>query len=283
MNKLISVIIPVYNEEQDISACLKSLKSQFYKNIEIIVVDDGSTDKTKEILKKLQRANYKLQIIHQNHKGPGSARNLGASKASGEILVFVDADMTFDKYFIEKLVSPIISGKAIGTFSRDEFVSNKNNIWSICWNINRNLPKERMIPKNYPNTAPVYRAILKKEFDRVGGFETTGQYTDDWSLSQKLDIKSQAAPNALYYHANPSSLKEIWHQARWIGKNDFISGNTLRILKSFIIYNPISSIIIGFVKSLIYQNIHFLIFKIIYDAAILTSLFKSFASEPQAK
>lgn len=279
----VSVIIPVYNEAKEITSCLESLNAQSYKNIEVIVVDDGSTDKTLEVISNFKSEISNLKLLDQNHKGPGSARNLGAANASGKILVFVDADMTFDKNFIEKLTSPINSGKAIGTFSKDEFVSNSNNVWSTCWNINRNLPKDRMLPKNYPNSAPVFRAILKKEFDRVGGFETTGQYIDDWSLSQKLGSKSQMAPNAVYYHANPGSLKEVWHQARWIGKNNFISGSFIRILKSLFIYNPVSSIIVGITKSIIYQNINFLIFKVVYDFAILTSTLKSFTQEPQYK
>src|SRR3989344_3252213 len=150
MTSKLSIIIPVYNEELCIENCLKSLDKQTYNNREIMVIDDGSTDKTLEILKK-----YQVLILHQKHKGPGSARNLGASKAKGEILVFVDADMTFEKNFLDELTKPIEDGKTIGTFSKNEFVSNKENIWSICWNINRNVPKEKMLPDNYPETAPV--------------------------------------------------------------------------------------------------------------------------------
>lgn len=301
--KKVTVIIPVYNEEKSIVACLNSLNSQSYQNMEVIAVDDGSTDKTVKIISNLKSlASVKalagrqisrqrrgspsaanLKVLHQNHKGPGSARNLGASKSTGEILIFVDADMTFDKNFIKKLTNPIIKGKTIGTFSKDEYVENPDNIWSICWNLNKNLNRYRMIPKNYPNSAPVFRAILKKDFERVGGFEISGQYTDDWSLSKKLGIESSVAPGAIYYHTNPASLKEIWHQARWIGKSDFISGNLLRTLRSLLIYNPVTSTIIGLYKSAVHQNFYFLIFKLVYDIAIFSSVVKSFSNKAKSK
>src|SRR3989344_9240167 len=175
MGKLVSVIIPVYNEEQSIGECLKSLKIQTYRPIEIIVVDDGSGDQTVNVISNYKSQITNLKLFKQKHLGPGPARNFGASHASGEILVFVDADMTFDKNFMKDLVKPIVEGKTIGTFSKNEMVKNRNNILSNCWNINKNLPLDRMIAKNFPDEAPVFRAIIKKEFERVGGFETSGQ------------------------------------------------------------------------------------------------------------
>lgn len=281
--KKISVIVPVYNEEKLITACFESLKKQSYQNVEIIVVDDGSSDKTLEVLSTINNQLSTIKLLRQQHKGPGTARNLGASKASGEILVFVDADMTFDRDFIKDLIAPIVSGKTIGTFSKNEMVANPQNIWSICWSINRGVPKDRMLPKNYPEEANVFRAILKKEFLKVNGFEITGQYADDWSLSKKLSLKSKAAEGAIYYHNNPSSIKEIWQQARWIGKNSFITGTGLRKLKSIIIYNPISSVIFGIYKSITNSNYHFLLFKLIYDFAVLTSIIKSYRGESKFK
>src|SRR5258708_40324123 len=98
----VSVIIPVYNEEEVIGECLSSLKKQSAKDFEIIVVDDGSYDSTLEILQA-----FDVRIFKQNHHGPGVARNLGAKHAKGKILVFVDADMTFDRDFVKNLSKPI--------------------------------------------------------------------------------------------------------------------------------------------------------------------------------
>lgn len=283
MKPIVSIIIPVYNEEKVIADCLKSLDHQTYNPIEAIIVDDGSTDETIRIMKNYRLYHVNWQFFTQNHLGPGSARNLGAAKAKGKILVFVDADMTFDNSFLEDITKPILKGKTIGTFSKNEMVTNSQNIWSVCWNINRNLPKDRMIPENYPNTAPVFRAILKEKFDEVGGFDRTGEYTDDWSLSRKLGVKSTLAKGAIYYHSNPSNLKEVWQQARWIGKNQFISGNLSRKIKSLVKYSLPISIIIGIYKSVVKGQTLFAVFKIWYDFGIWTSTVKAFFNEPKSK
>lgn len=290
MSQLVSIIIPTYNEQKVIADCLLSLRNQTYKSVEIIVIDDGSTDKTREIVASLQSSVSGLKLDSQNHKGPGPARNLGATKAKGEILVFVDADMTFDKNFIKDLIAPIIKSKAFGTFSKNEMNANSNNIWSRCWNINKGWPVDRLIPPDYPDTAPVYRAILKSEFDKVGGFDATGQYTDDWSLSRKLGKKSTLAKGALYYHKNPQTLKEVWKQARWIGKNEFISGSTIRKIRSLILYSAPIAFLIGLYKSVLNFNpnspksfAYFLIFKLTHDTAVWVSVAKSFFGEAKSK
>lgn len=283
MNKLVSVIIPIYNEEETIESCLKSLSAQSYKDLEVILVDDGSTDATVQIVKKrLQTTDYGL-LLEQKHKGPGVARNLGAARAKGDILVFVDADMTFEKNFLKDLVKPIVGGKTTGTFSKNEFVNNSKNIWSICWNINRNLPSDRMISKKHPDHAPVFRAILKSKFLKVDGFNTDGSYNDDWSLSRKLKTESTVAPGAIYYHANPDSLKQIWKQARWIGKNEFIAGTLLRKVRSLILYSLPLSILIGLFKSVTRRQGAFIVFKVVYDLAVWVSVAKAFFGESKYK
>ncbi len=276
--KLISIIIPVYNEENCLNDCLSSLLEQSYPKLEIIVVDDGSSDNSLKIAK-----NFKVNVLTQKHKGPGNARNLGASKAKGEILVFVDSDMTFEKDFIKDLTKPIIAGHTIGTFSKNEFVSNADDPWSVCWNINRNTPRNRMLPNNYPNLAPVFRAILKSEFLKVNGFATTGDYSDDWSIAEKLKIKSTLADGATYYHSNPDTLREIWHQATWIGKNKFNTGNFIRKIKSLLIYSPLAAIVIGAYKSFKYLYPRFIVFKFIYDSAVFLSVLKSFGNQTKYK
>ncbi|HEY5600937.1 MAG TPA: glycosyltransferase family A protein, partial [Patescibacteria group bacterium] len=92
INPLTSVIIPTYNEENTISEAVKTLSEQTYKPLEILMVDDGSTDNTLRVISNFQFPISNFQLLKQNHAGPGKARNLGAQKAKGEILVFVDAD-----------------------------------------------------------------------------------------------------------------------------------------------------------------------------------------------
>ena len=278
----VSVIIPTFNEERVIGNCLNSLGKQSFKDLEIIVVDDGSKDKTLQVLSELRVMSDELRIIEQDHVGVGVARNLGAKSANGEILVFVDADMEFEPDFIEKLVDPIISGQVIGTFSKEEYVLNKDNVWSRCWNINRNLPPERMHPENYPDTQPVFRAILKKKFEEVRGFGAIG-YIDDHTLSDKLGVQAVVAPGAVFYHRNPDNLPEIYRQARWIGKSEFkrrkIKDENLMRLATIVRYSLPMSLLQGFYKSVSFMLPQFLIFKLVYDLGVEVSLIKSFFGE----
>jgi glycosyltransferase involved in cell wall biosynthesis len=259
----ISVIIPTYNEEDVILDCLRSLEMQSFTNFEIIIIDDGSSDSTLDKVKL-------FTVLHQQHLGAGAARNLGANSATGEILVFVDADMIFDKNFLKMLVRPIIAGKTKGTFSRDEYVSNWDNIWSKCWNLNEGWEDRKRHPKNYPDTQKVFRAILKSEFDKVEGF-TAGGYNDDWSLSQKLGILADVAPKAIFFHKNPDSLKEIFNHARWVGKRKYrfgLFGYLVALIRSSL---PVS-MIIGLTKAFIYSRPMFLIFKVVYDFGIFIGI-----------
>lgn len=96
--KLVSVIIPVYNRKNTIERSVSSVLAQTYENIEIILVDDGSTDGTLDILEKLKEE--KIQVYKQNHRGANAARNFGIKKAKGEFIAFQDSD---DEWMPDKL------------------------------------------------------------------------------------------------------------------------------------------------------------------------------------
>ena len=272
----VSIIIPTYNEQKVIGECLESLKKQTYKDIEIIIVDDGSVDNTIKLIKNIKG----VKSFAQDHKGPGSARNLGAAHAQGDILVFVDADMTFDKDFISELTRPIREEKTLGTFSKDELVSNNNNIWAQCWGINEGWEKGKRHSKNYPDKQKVFRAILKSEFDRVGGFSATG-YTDDWTLAQKLGYEADAA-RAIFYHKNPDNLCEVFNQARWIGKRQYKLGNFGTLVALVRAWIPIS-MVVGLFKAIINLKPKFFVFKIFYDLGIFSGALSTLLGGNRAK
>lgn len=92
MKQLISIIVPVYNSELYLDTCLKSLITQSYDQLEIILVNDGSTDNSKEICEKWQQNDSRIRIINQNNQGSSSARNAGINCAKGEWILFVDSD-----------------------------------------------------------------------------------------------------------------------------------------------------------------------------------------------
>jgi glycosyltransferase involved in cell wall biosynthesis len=88
-NHLVSIIVPVYNGERYLGEAIENIVSQAYRPIEIIVVDDGSTDATKTVAKRYEN---KIMYVYQNNRGPAAARNRGLRMASGDIMGFLDAD-----------------------------------------------------------------------------------------------------------------------------------------------------------------------------------------------
>lgn len=100
LNNKISVIIPAYNSAQTIQKCLEHIFNQTYKNIEIIAVNDGSTDNTQKILEKYQD---KIKIINQENRGAPAARNRGFEASTGEYVIFVDADVNLRPSCLQKM------------------------------------------------------------------------------------------------------------------------------------------------------------------------------------
>lgn len=92
MERLVSIIIPVYNVEKYVSRCLESVVSQIYKNIEIIVVDDGSPDGSAEIIEKYCKRDSRVKLYHKINGGLSDARNFGLSKAKGDYVTYIDSD-----------------------------------------------------------------------------------------------------------------------------------------------------------------------------------------------
>ena len=93
---MISVIVPVYNVENYLGKCLDSLINQTYKDIEIICINDGSTDNSLNILREYEQMDSRIIIIDQKNGGLSNARNIGLKEAAGEYIMFVDSDDWID-------------------------------------------------------------------------------------------------------------------------------------------------------------------------------------------
>lgn len=252
-----SAILATYNSEKTIVAALSSLLTQTVP-IEVIVVDDGSTDETRKVVKNLPN----ITVLAQSHQGPAKARNLGAKHAKSSILLFVDADMTFDKNYVEKLIAPIFKGDVIGTYTVKEYVANWESPLARSWNIQEGWADKLRFPANPPKYGTDYRAILKSEFERVGGFDDIG-YTDTWSLFNKLGVRPLST-HATCYHKNPDSFSTVYRQARWASKRPYkhgMFGTFYALLRASF---PVS-LVVGVTKSIRHNNYYFLPFKIVFD------------------
>lgn len=132
----ISVIIPVYNEEKHLGQCLSSISNQTLKEIEVIIVDDGSNDNSLSIAEEFQKTNsFPTRIIRQENTGAGAARNQGLDLAKGEFIKFVDADDFLYNDTLEKMYNlakkndaDIIRGN-FTLISDDKVVEDNANWW----------------------------------------------------------------------------------------------------------------------------------------------------------
>lgn len=112
MNTLISVIIPVYNAEKTIERCAKSIVAQTDKNFEVLFVNDGSTDKSKELLNKICASRGNFKLFTTKNGGAAAARNFGIDKASGDYICFVDADDIVSPNYLKKMRELMVENDA---------------------------------------------------------------------------------------------------------------------------------------------------------------------------
>lgn len=118
----ISVIVPIYNADRYLERCLSSIIGQTYKNLEIICVDDGSTDNSLAICNKYSLLDNRIKVIHKNNGGVTSARKAGMKIASGEWVGFVDSDDWLELYAYERMIKK----------------GEKKDVTLICGNFRRN-------------------------------------------------------------------------------------------------------------------------------------------------
>ena len=148
----VSLIIPVYNVEKYLEKGLKSIEKQTLENFEVIIVNDGSTDKSGKIIEKFSKKNSKIKVINQTNQGPSAAKNVGIENSSGEYITFMDSDDHLEPMFLETLYTT-----AKTTFSD-----------IVCCNFNFYYPKQKLkvympftsIPGTYSKQAALRKLLL---------------------------------------------------------------------------------------------------------------------------
>lgn len=132
--KLVSIVIPCYNDKEYIEESVNSALNQSYQHFEIIIVDDGSDEKTKKVLSNLHH--QKIKLITQVNKGLSAARNVGIAHASGDFILTLDADDFFENSFLEKAVAVLNSDQSVGVVScfSNYFVDKYKIIYRSCPN-----------------------------------------------------------------------------------------------------------------------------------------------------
>lgn len=184
---LVSVIVPTYNSAQKITTCIRSILNQTYPVIEVIVVDNFSTDQTVKLAKKL------VKSVFQAGKERSSQRNFGAKKAAGQYLFFVDSDMKLRADVVKKCIDQILSNKlVVGVIVPEE--STGTGFWAKC----KNLERSFYIGVAFMEAA---RFFEKKTFLRIGGYNEQLISGEDWDLSQRIEQVGQVVnADTIIYH-----------------------------------------------------------------------------------
>ena len=198
----VSIIVPVYNVEKYLEKCLVSLTNQTYSNIEIILVDDGSTDNSSSIC-DLYKKYSSVKVYHKKNGGLSDARNFGIKKATGDYYSFIDSDDYVDTDFIEKLLNEAIRSKSdIVSSSKILEYPKKNFYVNDC----------KKITMDYKEA--LFRLFKKDEFDNSTCdklYKSTlfndikfpvGRYYEDMYTIYKVVMKSKIVSHitGVYYH-----------------------------------------------------------------------------------
>ncbi len=183
-NIAVSIIIPVYNTEQYLKQCLDSIINQTFQDIEIIVVNDGSTDNSSNIIKEYQQKDKRIvSIIFSEHKGVSDAKNEGIKIAKGKYITFVDSDDWVTKDYIKILYDNIIKYDCdiVATnmffFAKNKYI--KNKLPSFCYkeNFSKDINKKKALTLNL--VWNMVAKIYKKDFIIKNNIFCSGKIMDD--------------------------------------------------------------------------------------------------------
>jgi glycosyltransferase involved in cell wall biosynthesis len=193
MNPLVSIIIPTYNSAVILDECLKSIKEQSYKNIEIIVVDQSSDDQSRSIAEKFD-AKVVLTDRPKYYSPPSISRNIGAKKAKGKIFYHIDSDMILSRKLIEEIVN---------IFHKDDkivaAIIHEQDITRSFWGQAKALERKCYWGNDQIESA---RSVRAKIFQQLGGYDESISSGEDFLIQEKYkQIGKVVFCNNVVYHS----------------------------------------------------------------------------------
>lgn len=168
MNNLISVIVPIYNVEKYLSQCIDSIINQSYLNLEIILIDDGSTDSSGLMCDSYKLIDDRIIVIHTENNGQGAARNIGIQNAKGQYITFVDSDDYIENDMIMKLYSNMLASKSDISVCGICAVSGKSKTYNLLKSDEKYITFSRdeaisMLLDDIGFTCSVWNKLFKRE------------------------------------------------------------------------------------------------------------------------
>ena len=166
---LVSIIVPAYNAEKFIDKCIRSVLNQSYPNLELILVDDGSTDETGKICEEYASKDTRVRVIHKKNSGVSAARNMGLSSAIGEYVVFLDSDDWLDEDIVELALK--------------KYQKNCINIWGfVCYWPRNVLKTEELRAEGLCQEELIANAIFTRS---TAHYDLGNYFRAGWGISGK--------------------------------------------------------------------------------------------------
>jgi glycosyltransferase involved in cell wall biosynthesis len=273
---LVSIVIPTYNSEKTLAKCLESIKNQTYKNIEVIVVDKFSKDRTVEIAKRFG-AKVFVEMLNKPE-----ARNYGILKSKGKYVILADADFVFENSLVEEVVK-IFEEKRVDALFIDEVYYGKS-FWRNC----RNLEK-MLYSGNELIESP--RAYKKEIFKKIL-FDEKNEGPDEYDFyfsAKKFGIRCERIKSKIMVLESPFNIKKKFrhgeffkyfqHKHEKIAKIQTNPKYRLSILLKAFREDPLHAIGLFFLKSIEYLAFKFGIFYSRFDRKILRIIYKFNSNE----
>lgn len=209
--KMVSIIIPIYNAEAYIGDTLRSVLASTYTNIEVVCMDDGSTDGSHHIVAEFAASDSRIRLLHQANAGVCRARNAAIGQARGELILPVDADNLIEPTFVERAVAAIEADPEVKVVApRADFFEGRTGEWVLPpFTLNK------LAHKNIMDTCALYR---KSDWQRIGGYCEDIIAREDWEfwISMLKDGgKVMRLPNIeLHYRIHRGSKRETDRQLK---------------------------------------------------------------------
>lgn len=192
--KKITVIVPVYNVKAYVKASVQSILGQTYTNIEVILIDDGSSDGSSEICDILATTDPRIRVFHTKNRGVSMARNLGIKEATGDLLTFVDADDLIDSNMLKILFSSLDASKSDVAVCERQVFTNREDIKpdhnTAKVTLTGNEAILNMLYQNGISNAPGGKLFKRSLFGRVN-FPNGVTIAEDLEVNYKLFLKAQ--------------------------------------------------------------------------------------------
>lgn len=259
-NPLVSIIVPARNEEKNIEKCVNSLLSLNYQNVEIIIVNDGSTDRTGGILGGF---NGRIKVIEAKGEGPSKARNLAISLSAGDYLAFTDADCAVDRFWIDELLKGFTDEEVFGVGGiqarpqgEGDFAKIVSRFFSTFGFVSQYIHSDEEMRRVEHN--PTCNVMYRREiFSLMGGFREDLWPCEDLEFDIRAYEKGYVLvnnPKAVVYHFRPSSFKGFIRMMYRYGKAHS-KLNSLHGFTELVHYIPLAVVVYFIVNVLLYNYI----------------------------